>query len=1029
MRVLRGHAQGRKAGRLRASVTLALIVLMTIASGISAAEAVPVAGPGSGVHGSAQGTIAARTGPGTRATVRHAAAAAQPDATGALSTVVSQTVNGGYTAAGIGMRNLGSGTISITGVPAGATVKSATLLWDILADQADPAFTQGTVNGNPVSGTEWASGASPCWSSAGSNWSYEADVTSQVTGNGSYAMAGFATGETDGADPWNVGSAPPLLEGASLVVVYELASMPQAVIQIAEGAAETNGGSEADATLDGFTVSAPASATTTYIVADGQEAGNTAAFNGAALPDVSFPGADPMAVPNYSLGNLWDTATTDVSSLVSPGDTSAALAVTGNDDCLVWVGQVLSVSSSCTTTVAFGLYKATAEDGSCLVKNGQTYTDTGPVNLNGLDLVPNSGVVSIDTASGHEELSADDAKVMVGSFQIFSGHIPVVGLNRKFSLQKDAEAKIGGVKLSGNIDLTASGSDGLDVTGSMTLPQKLGSADVAFTATLNTADGLEKVGMSASSFFIPVRSTKVGLKAFSLSYDLATDVWTGGATVGLPTPAGAEVAASIEITRGSVTKFSAKADNLNKPLGPDGVFLESIGAELALAPPPPSITGTASITAGPQIKGKSAMSIDGSLGFIFSDPGELQMKGSLKLLKGSSFGTTLANGELDYFTDGHITASGEAKVSLGNIAFHAGLNGWVSGTTAFSLTGSGRTSIGSLNLTKADGVVSKAGIAACGRLFGDTGPSVGFGYLWGGKVHVMESSCGLGPYTSQSQVILRPDTGVAASAVVTLPAGLPVASMRITGNNGTAPAGTLTDPNGHSLAIDPAHQGAFTGTSPKYGLGVDEGIDYVVIDAPAGGRWAFTPASGSSVKSLSTAQGLPKPALSATVSGAGLHRRLAWKIARLPGQKVTFVEEAPGVDHVLASSVSAHSGRVAFTPADGPAGKRGIFAVVTQNGLTRQTVRVATYTAPATASLQVTVQHAQKGRGTIKIAPGGGTCRSTCSLSVRKGQLLTLTPVPGHGSKFSWTQGLCSGSGTCKLTVAELTAVTGKFVP
>ena len=323
--------------------TSALVALMVIASG-TAALAVPSPRPGPATgHAGALGTVGAEDGPARQVTTRHAAKAGPQDATGALSTVSSVTVHGGYTAAGIGMRNLGYGTISLTGVPAGATVKSATLLWDVLADQADPSFAQGSFNGTAITGTNWASGASPCWP-VSSNFSYEADVTSLVTGNGSYSLSGFATGESDGADPWNVGSVPPLLEGASLVVVYQLAAMPQTTVQIAEGATETDSGNSATATMDGFTVSAPASATTTYIVADGQEAGNTASFDGTTLPEVSFPGADPQAVPNYSQGNLWDTVTTDVSSLVSPGDTAASLAVTGNADCLVWVGQVLSVS-------------------------------------------------------------------------------------------------------------------------------------------------------------------------------------------------------------------------------------------------------------------------------------------------------------------------------------------------------------------------------------------------------------------------------------------------------------------------------------------------------------------------------------------------------------------------------------------------------------------------------------------------------------------------------------------------------------
>lgn len=346
MHVLRIRCPGPRGGGWRAAATAALVVMTTIAAGTSVAAAAPLSRPDSAGNRPVAGTVTAKGDSGRRAVVQHAAAVPAA-ATGALSTVISETVHGGYTAAGIGMRNLGHGTISITGVPSGATVKSATLLWDVLADAADPSFAQGTINGNPVTGgTQRASGPSPCWPQAASNFSYEADVTSLVTGNGSYALAGFATGQSDGADPWNVGSAAPLLEGASLVVVYQLASMPQAAIQIAEGASETDSGNEADATMNGFTASAPASATTTYIVADGQYAGNTAAFNGSTLPDVSFPGADPQAVPNYSLGNLWDTATTDVSSLVNPGDTSATLTVTGNADCLIWVGQVLDVSAS-----------------------------------------------------------------------------------------------------------------------------------------------------------------------------------------------------------------------------------------------------------------------------------------------------------------------------------------------------------------------------------------------------------------------------------------------------------------------------------------------------------------------------------------------------------------------------------------------------------------------------------------------------------------------------------------------------------
>jgi Protein of unknown function (DUF3344) len=277
------------------------------------------------------------------------ATATPQDATGDLSTVSVTTLHGGYVAAGIGMRNLGYGTITISGVPDGARVKSATLLWDIVADAPDATFAQGKIGGHAVSGTAEASGASPCWDEGSGNYSYEANVTKLVTGNGAYSLTGFATGEDDGADPWTVGSTAPLLEGASLVVVYQLASMPSTVVQIAAGASEI-ADDTGSAQLTGFTAGAQAKATTTYIVGDGQHIGaKSATFNGTIVPDTGFTGSDPQAVPSYSQGDLWDTTTADVSSSVKPGDTSASLSVTsatadGYYDCVVWVGQVLAVS-------------------------------------------------------------------------------------------------------------------------------------------------------------------------------------------------------------------------------------------------------------------------------------------------------------------------------------------------------------------------------------------------------------------------------------------------------------------------------------------------------------------------------------------------------------------------------------------------------------------------------------------------------------------------------------------------------------
>ena len=267
----------------------------------------------------------------------------------------SLTVQGSYVAAGVGMRNRGYGTITLSGIPAGAQVTAAYLFWDVLADTASADFAAGTLDSQPITGTLIGSDGNPCWGNT-ANFAYRADVTSLVAGNGNgaYALAGFASHLIDGQDPWNdYDNTPPLLEGASLVAVYEDASAAQTQVLLYDGAT-------GDArriltqTLSGFTAATPVSARTTFIVADGQAVPQSPpTFDGTPLPAATLNGSDPQAGPAYSLNDLWDTRTVDVSGLVRPGDTSASATIDGMTDCHVWVAQVLAVSSSSKLPVLF----------------------------------------------------------------------------------------------------------------------------------------------------------------------------------------------------------------------------------------------------------------------------------------------------------------------------------------------------------------------------------------------------------------------------------------------------------------------------------------------------------------------------------------------------------------------------------------------------------------------------------------------------------------------------------------------------
>ena len=127
----------------------------------------------------------------------------------------------GYVAGGVGLRNQASGTVAVSGIPAGSKVTKALLYWNALNASDSGGAMQ--LDGQQVASQLVGAGPDPCWG-AGASWAYRADVTSLVTGDGGHTLSGFPTGTTGGADPWNSDSAQPMMEGASLIVFYEKTS-------------------------------------------------------------------------------------------------------------------------------------------------------------------------------------------------------------------------------------------------------------------------------------------------------------------------------------------------------------------------------------------------------------------------------------------------------------------------------------------------------------------------------------------------------------------------------------------------------------------------------------------------------------------------------------------------------------------------------------------------------------------------------------------------------------------------------------
>jgi hypothetical protein len=258
---------------------------------------------------------------------------ARGDGNNTLAASALITVSGDVTAAGVGLRGTGTGSINISTIPGAATVLRAYLYWGTIGSAN--TFTTPTLNGSLVNGDLIGTSGDTCWG-AQNNFVYRADVTNNVTGNGTYTIAGLPSNLTFGNDS----------QGASLVIIYELSGAPLRTIVINDGAVSLNfvRTSYTD-TVSGFNPDNPVTdAHITYLIGDGQaqwDAGNLT-FNGTSIASGIFSGVD---------GNYWGTHTFNVTGLVETSTNSTTLNNTdpGNPaspDCLLWAATIFSVTAA-----------------------------------------------------------------------------------------------------------------------------------------------------------------------------------------------------------------------------------------------------------------------------------------------------------------------------------------------------------------------------------------------------------------------------------------------------------------------------------------------------------------------------------------------------------------------------------------------------------------------------------------------------------------------------------------------------------
>ena len=82
---------------------------------------------------------------------------------------------------------------------------------------------------------------------------------------------------------------------------------------------------------------------------------------------------------------------------------------------------------------------------------------------------------------------------------------------------------------------------------------------------------------------------------------------------------------------------------------------------------------------------------------------------------------------------------------------------------------------------------------------------------------------------------------------------------------------------------------------------------------------------------------------------------------------------------------------------------------------------------PGPTSFTLSVSRAGTGSGTVSSAPSGISCGATCSATFAQGTVVTLAAAPDSGSAFSGWGRVCSGTGSCSLTLSANQSATATF--
>ena len=492
-------------------------------------------------------------------------------------------------------------------------------------------------------------------------------------------------------------------------------------------------------------------------------------------------------------------------------------------------------------------------------------------------------------------------------------------------------------------------------------------------------------GKAPSNLDLQFKGVKLGFLTIdaALSYQEqgGDDVWSGGMDVLFP--GGVKIGGTLTIRNGSIEK--AYFDYTPGPpgIGPIAccVWLHKIFGELGNA----SVTAGADLGLGPTIPVLNAppAQATGQASIIYGDPWAFVMKVSGLKIVGLP---VQANADVFVNSNGFLAFAfidedwGFLELKA-NVQANVGAGGW--------FVGGGGSLCVDIEVVKGCGGahagVGKNGLSACAVIpyLPDAGVTLYWSFLklppdlgawdwyWGCSFGHVKQAVGA---KALERARWSSSAGLAATSVK-LPDGLPKALFAIEGAGGP-PKVTLTSPKGATIASAPGE--ALISGPGWYLLELDrDDATYVVVEKPAGGAWKIAEQAGSvPISSIGTAEGLPKKIAKGKVAGKGLRRTLRYRVAKVPGVEVTFVERAGDpasgdpsqvVERILGTR-GPGKGKLRFTPAEHPIRKRKIEAVVHVDGFPTETETVAKFRAPKRKPLPKPRLSARRGKGALRLS-------------------------------------------------------------